>query len=122
MTCHCHDPLVFGHLTCRGETQGWNQPPLQHRDAYGNTYHSVESFTTTNSHINAARITAGSITGREAGHVIYDETIRITSFSTQTAQPPQALRNATVTEWNWLEAPEAARYWANTRITDEPCA
>jgi hypothetical protein len=38
MTCHCHDPYVFGHITCRGETQPWTQPPLH-------TYTTGETFT-----------------------------------------------------------------------------
>ena len=69
MTCHCHDPCVFGHITC-GETQPWTQPPL--------TYQAGETFT-----INGTTISAGETIMRacDAGHIIRQHTARLTELT-----------------------------------------
>jgi len=86
VTCRCHDPVVFGHIHCRGETQPWTQPPI--------------NYTSFTARTPAAIITPGGtlMPACEAGHAIR-----------QLTQTYRNLTHATQTHWNWLELSETNR-------------
>lgn len=65
-----------------------------HHDPPPRTYRAGETFT---------------MRGRNAGPVIYDE---IAEYTRRLHQATQAMQNLTVTQWNWLEAPQTG--------TDQP--
>jgi len=94
VTCRCHDPVVFGHIMCRGETQPWTQPPLH-------TYATGETFTVRGGIIMPAC---------EAAHAIRELT-----------QTLHNLHRATTTGWNWAELAETARNRPEPRRNDETC-
>jgi len=98
MTCHCHDPYVFGHTTCGRETQPWTQPPI-------GVYHAGETFT-----INT---TAFRTLTEAAQHNALN--LR------ELAQTLTEAQQATITAWNWLQAAETTRNQAQPPITGEPC-
>ena len=97
MTCHCHDPLVFGHHACGRETQGWNQPPLH---TYAGETPNIPPG-------------GAAMYGRlEDGYMIYDEVIPLHAFI------PTPNRGV----GDWLELGQTNRFRIQLRELDEPCA
>ena len=102
--CHCHDPYVFGHIICAGETQPWTQPPLL-------TYGAGETFTII----------------PETVIMNYTETIMSCTeaaarISRASHEISRHLPNATTTPWNWVEPSQTHPLRVELWGTSGPCA